>query len=74
MPTGYGVRSVRRIVEEAIRVERQASSLEQRRQIIAGIERGGLLATPANSRYNEAVCEAARKSIRNGGELVGFSL
>lgn len=74
VPTGYGVRSVRRIVEEAIRIERQASSLEQRRQIVAGIERGGLLATPANSRYNEAVCEAARKSIRNGGELVGFSL
>ena len=74
VPTGYGVRSVRCIVEEAIRVEREASSVEHRREIVGDIERTGLLATPGNSRYNEAVCEAARKSIRNGGELVRFSL
>ena len=74
VPTGYGVRSVRHIVQEAIRVEREAGSVNQRREVVADIERTGLLATPGNSRYNEAVCEAARKSIRNGGELVRLSL
>ena len=73
VPTGYGVRSVRGIVEEAIRVEREAASVARRREIVAGIDRTGILATPGNSRYNEAVCEAARKSIRNGGELISFS-
>ena len=74
VPAGYGVRSVRRIVLEALRVERASSSLDQRRQLIAEIDRAGILATPSNSRYNEAVCEAARKSIRSGGALVEVSL
>ena len=73
VPTGYGVRSVRHAVEEALRVEREADGIEQRRRMIAEIDRGGILATPANSRYNEAVSEAARRSIRNGGELVACS-
>jgi predicted dehydrogenase len=30
----------------------------------------GLIATPANSSYNEAVIEAARESLRRGGETV----
>lgn len=71
-PTGYGVRSVRRIVEEALRVEQEAASLEQRRDVIAQISRRGILATPANSRYNVGVCEAARASIRNGAALVNI--
>lgn len=70
VPTGYGVRSVRHIVEETLRVEREADSEQQRSTIIAEIEAAGILATPANSRYNEAVCEAARESIANGGRLV----
>ena len=71
VPTGYGVRSVRHIVEEALRVEREADTLERRKALIAGIELAGIVATPANSRYNEAVCEAARESILAGGKLVG---
>ena len=70
VPTGYGVRSVRHIVEEALRVEREAGSEDQRRAIIAEIEAAGILATPSNSRYNEALCEAARESIVDGGRLV----
>lgn len=69
-PTGYGVRSVRHIVAAALRVERKASSVAERREILSEIERAGMLATPGNSRYNEAVCEAARESLRNGGALV----
>lgn len=74
VPTGYGVRSVRHIVEEALRVEREASSVPQRREVVRGIESAGILATPANSRHNEAVCEAARLSILGGGELVRLSV
>lgn len=73
-PTGYGVRSVRHIVEEALRVEREADGLESRRRLVDEIARAGILATPSNSRYNEAACEAARHSIRNGGQLVEFTL
>ena len=74
VPTGYGVRSVRRIVQETLRVERVSSSLDHRRRLIAEIDRAGILATPSNSLYNEAVCEAARESILSRGALVEVSL
>ena len=72
VPTGYGVRSVRHIVDEALRVEREAGSGERRRAVIAEIESAGIVATPSNSRYNEALCEAARTSILDGGRLVAL--
>ena len=51
-------------------MERQSTTLEGRRRLVDEIDRKGLMATPANSRYNEAVCEAARKSVLDGGSLV----
>ena len=69
VPTGYGVRSVRHIVAAALGIERNASSDAERRAAIGRVERKGVVATPANSRYNEAVCEAARRSILSGGTL-----
>jgi len=47
-------------------VERAAN----RRQAIREIDQEALVATPANSRYNEQVIEAARKSIQNNGQPV----
>ncbi|MCY4189178.1 MAG: Gfo/Idh/MocA family oxidoreductase [Bryobacterales bacterium] len=73
VPTGYGVRSVRHIVEEALRIEREGGSADQCRDIIARIESEAILATPSNSRYNEALCEAARASIMDDGRLVELS-
>lgn len=70
VPTGYGVRSVRHILDEALRVEREAGAGKLRRAVIAEIESAGIIATPSNSRYNEALCEAARTSILDGGRLV----
>ena len=70
VPTGYGVRSVQRIVSEALRLEHESSSLADRQQILDGIDAQGMLATAANSRFNVAVCEAARESILDGGRLV----
>jgi D-galacturonate reductase len=62
-PVGYGYRSIEAIVEAMIAVESGRSSLEQ-------IDKAGIIATPANSSYNEKVIEAARQSIRDGGREV----
>lgn len=70
VPTGYGVRSVRSIVEEALRIEREVPTPEVRQHLLAEADSRGLLATPANSRFNVAVCEAARESIQSDGKLV----
>jgi hypothetical protein len=43
-----------------------------RQQEIREIDREGIAATPANSRYNEQVIEAARQSILNGGSTVSI--
>jgi D-galacturonate reductase len=66
VPVGYGYRSIEAIVTAAIAVERGERTLEE-------IDRAGILATPANSNYNERVIEAARESIRNGGREVRIS-
>lgn len=56
-PVGYGYRSIEALVD-ACR---------------AGGTRSELIATPENSWYNEAVIEAARESLRRGGELLPVS-
>jgi len=72
-PVGYGFESVAANIEAMHRIETavsgldEASSLERRRELIAGIDAQGLLATPANSSVNELVTEAARLSILNDG-------
>jgi predicted dehydrogenase len=63
-PVGYGFRSIEAIVTAAIRVNEEGA------QVLDEIDRAGILATPANSSYNERVIEAARESIQNGGREV----
>ena len=65
-PVGYGVRSVEYLVKTAYRVD-AAGDLPARQAALAEIDAKGILATPANSRYNELVVEAGRLSILNGG-------
>jgi D-galacturonate reductase len=55
-PVGYGYRSIERIVEACH----------------TGSDENGLIATPANSRHNERVIEAARKSILEGGREINL--
>jgi len=62
-PVGYGYRSIDRIVDACRRVEENPRAL-------AEIDREGIIATPANSRHNERVIEAARKSILDGGREI----
>ncbi|HUK16689.1 MAG TPA: Gfo/Idh/MocA family oxidoreductase [Bryobacteraceae bacterium] len=69
-PVGYGYRSVEYIVETALRVESEGRDLAGRQRILHDIDGAGIMATPANSSYNEQVVEAARESILNGGKLV----
>ena len=63
VPVGYGYRSIEGILAAAIAVERGEKTL-------AEIDAAGIIATPANSSYNERVIEAARESIVNGGREV----
>ncbi len=64
---GHGYRSVEHIVAAAIRIEREAEGLAGRQALLREIDATGIVATPANSRYNELVIEAGRLSILNGG-------
>ncbi|MBI4877451.1 MAG: hypothetical protein HY822_22715, partial [Acidobacteria bacterium] len=73
VPVGYGYRSVEFIVRTAIRIERETdglapeAALARRREMLQEIDAAGIMATPANSRFNELVIEAGRLSILNGG-------
>ncbi|MGD0578920.1 MAG: Gfo/Idh/MocA family oxidoreductase [Bryobacteraceae bacterium] len=64
-PVGYGYRSIEHIVRAVVRLEHCDSPLS-RSQALAEIDQAGIIATPANSSYNERVIEAARWSILNG--------
>ena len=66
-PSGYGYRSVAWIVERALELGQDDRALEQRQALLRQWDEKGPMATPANSRFNELVIEAARQSIVNRG-------
>jgi predicted dehydrogenase len=70
---GYGYRSIEYIIANCIRVEANASSLEDRQRLLQEIDEAGVMATPRNSAFNEKVIEAGRESILNGGREVRIS-
>lgn len=76
LPTGYGYRSVARLVEACKQVEAvvgeapRGASLARRQEMLADIDGKGILATPANSAFNELVVEAGRLSLLSGGREV----
>ena len=72
VPVGYGYRSVEHIVSNCIRVETEGGDLAGRQRLLREIDAAGVMATPANSSYNEKVIEAARESIRNRGREVSI--
>ena len=69
VPIGYGYRSVEHIIEAALRVEAEPG-LAARQAVLKQMDAAGVMATPANSAYNEQVIEAARDSILHGGRVV----
>jgi hypothetical protein len=64
-PVGYGYRSIEFIVKKAIEVE--LTEPARRLDVLETIDKAGVMATPANSAYNELVVEAGRMSVLNGG-------
>jgi len=69
VPAGYGYRSVEHIIGNCIRAGAM-DSREDRQKLLREINAAGIMATPANSAYNELVLEAGRESILNGGHEV----
>ena len=67
-PVGYGYRSVEYIVKKCIEVE--SADPDTRPAMLRRIDEDGIMATPANSSYNERVIEAGRQSILGGGREV----
>lgn len=59
-PVGYGYRSIEQIVAAAQRVENDPTHL-------SAVDSAGIIATPANSRFNELTVEAGRLSLFNEG-------
>jgi D-galacturonate reductase len=70
VPVGYGYRSIEYILDACIRVESETGGLTARQKLLHEIDAAGIMATPANSSYNELVIEAARQSILNAGREV----
>jgi len=66
-PVGYGYRSIKHLVDGVARVEAAGEGLAARQAVLREIDEEGIIATPANSAYNELVIEAGRLSIVNGG-------
>jgi hypothetical protein len=71
VPAGYGYRSVAYTVERAL--ELQGAKLEARQAKLAEWDAAGILATPANSSFNDRLIEAARISIQERGRPVAVS-
>ena len=68
-PVGYGYRSVEALVRAWLDVQ-SSPSLSERQQKLSSLDSQGLIATPANSRFNELILEAGRESILDGGRQV----
>jgi D-galacturonate reductase len=72
-PVGYGYESVAATINMIHRIENEVSeldsdaSLAERQRRIREADAKGIIATPANSKSNELVVEAARASILDGG-------
>ncbi len=75
-PVGYGYRSIEHIIKNACKsIEAseglgEKEALAARQNLLKQFDDEGVMATPANSSYNELVTEAARLSIQNGGREV----
>ena len=74
-PVGYSYRSIEGIIGAIHRVEEyaknsQVSRLQKRQEMIKNIDAEGIIATPANSSFNELVVAAGRMSILSGGRDV----
>ena len=76
VPVGYGFRSIEFIIKnickciDASQGAGEKQALAKRQKLLKQFDDEGIMATPANSAYNELVMEAGRLSIMNKGRLV----
>jgi hypothetical protein len=76
VPVGYGYRSIAYIVDNILKAIRASEGVDEktgltnRQKLIKQFDADGVMATPANSSYNELVMEAGRLSILNHGKEV----
>lgn len=66
-PIGYGYMSIKRLADAALMIS-QIDDLSERQAKLKAIDEAGILATAANSSFNELVMEAGRLSILNDGK------
>jgi len=71
-PVGYGHRSLEHVIGAIARVEAAGDDIAARQDVIRQIDAAGVIATPANSSYNELVIEAGRMSLANDGREVAI--
>ncbi len=71
VPVGYGYRSIELIVKNICKT--LGKSLAERQTLIKQYDEDGVMATPANSAYNELVMEAGRMSILNNAKTVNIN-
>src|SRR5690242_15786677 len=57
VPVGYGYRSIAYILEACMRVEAETGGLTARQKLLREFDAQGIMATPANSSFNEQVIE-----------------
>jgi hypothetical protein len=70
-PVGYGYRSIELIIKNICKCrDAEREDIAGRQKLIKQFDDEGIMATPANSSYNELVVEAGRLSILNGGREV----
>ena len=69
-PVGYGYRSIEALVKAVLRVNQGSGGVKGSQEVLKEIDSEGIIATPANSSYNELVIEAGRMSIMNDGRPV----
>ena len=70
-PVGYGYRSIELIIKNICKCRNaEQNDVSGRQKLIEQFDDEGIMATPANSSYNELVVEAGRLSILNGGREV----
>jgi predicted dehydrogenase len=77
-PVGYGYESIAASIETMTNIEAAVESLKEedklktRQDWISKVDHKGVIATPANSKYNELVMEAGRLSIQHNGKTVSI--
>jgi len=71
VPVGYGHRSVEYIIRAGLAAS-AIGDLAERQKLMKRYDAEGIMATPANSSYNELVIEAGRMSIQAGGREVAI--